>query len=162
MQTIAEINLCNEQNLTDLYRRYVGDYPKFFKMDGLSKLGFVATEMLLKENQLKLEENCCIIFGGKQGCISNDKNFQTTIDKNNYFPSPSLFVYTLPNIVTGELAIRNKVYGETMFYFLENEEQLLKLTELTISKNHCKQALCGFVDYISENNYKAHLILFEN
>ena len=67
MQTIAEINLCNEQNLTDLYRRYVGDYPKFFKMDGLSKLGFVATEMLLKENQLKLEENCCIIFGVKHG-----------------------------------------------------------------------------------------------
>ncbi len=162
MQTIAEVNINQADNLTDLYRRYCGDYPKFFKMDGLSKLGFVATEKLLKENNLTLDENCCIVFGGKQGCISNDKDFQATINNTDYFPSPSLFVYTLPNIVTGELAIRHKVFGETMFYLLDNEEQLLKLAELTVCQTNCKQALCGFIDYIGKNEYNAHLFLIEN
>ena len=32
--------------LTELYRTHVGDYPKFYKMDGLSKLGFLAAELL--------------------------------------------------------------------------------------------------------------------
>jgi hypothetical protein len=27
-----------------------------------------------------------------------------------------VFVYTLPNIVTGEIAIRNKIHGETAFF----------------------------------------------
>ena len=30
--------------LTELYRTHIGDYTKFFKMDILSKLGFVASE----------------------------------------------------------------------------------------------------------------------
>ena len=33
--------------LTELYRAHIGDYPKFFKMDTLCKLGFVASELLL-------------------------------------------------------------------------------------------------------------------
>ena len=42
--------------------------------------------------------------------------FQETIQHaDSYYPSPALFVYTLPNIVTGEIAIRNKYYGETSF-----------------------------------------------
>ena len=34
--------------LTEVYRAKVNDYPKFFKMDELSKLGFLATELLLQ------------------------------------------------------------------------------------------------------------------
>ena len=33
--------------LVALYRRYAGGYPKFFKMDPLCRLGFVASELLL-------------------------------------------------------------------------------------------------------------------
>ena len=35
--------------LTELYRAHIGDWPKFFKMDTLSKAGFVASELLLKK-----------------------------------------------------------------------------------------------------------------
>ena len=42
--------------LTELYRAYIGDYPKFFKMDTLSKLGFVASELLLQaEGKVRFE-----------------------------------------------------------------------------------------------------------
>ena len=30
-----------------LYDEYVADYPKFYKMDPMAKLGFIASEMLL-------------------------------------------------------------------------------------------------------------------
>ena len=35
--------------LVEIYRQKVGNYPKFFKMDPLARLGFVATELLLGE-----------------------------------------------------------------------------------------------------------------
>ena len=42
------LNQGNAQ-LTELYRAHIGDWPKFYKMDTLSKAGFVATELLLKK-----------------------------------------------------------------------------------------------------------------
>ena len=52
--------------LTELYRAYVGDYPKFFKMDTLCKLGFVASEMLLKdegkERFVQREDRAIVLF----------------------------------------------------------------------------------------------------
>ena len=37
------------EKLVELYRTHVGNYPKFFKMDPLCRLGFVASEMLLNQ-----------------------------------------------------------------------------------------------------------------
>ena len=37
------------QLLSDIYHAEVKDWPKFFKMDGLSKLGFICSELLLRE-----------------------------------------------------------------------------------------------------------------
>ena len=38
---------------------------------------------------------------------------------SNYFPSPAVFVYTLPNIVIGEISIRHKITGEGTFFIRE-------------------------------------------
>ena len=105
--------------ITDSYRSLQIDYPKFFKMDNLSKLGFLASEMLLKddENRFVATENVAIIGFNCSSSLDIDTQYQATIQCNdNYFPSPSLFVYTLPNIVTGEIAIRNNFLGEISFY----------------------------------------------
>ena len=119
------LNQGNAQ-LTGLYRSQIGDWPKFFKMDTLSKAGFVASELLLKkvgERRLEGEEythNRAIVLFGSTASLCADRNYQETIqDRDNYYPSPALFVYTLPNIVTGEIAIRNHWRGETSFYVLE-------------------------------------------
>ena len=37
--------------LAELYRSHIADWPKFFKMDTLSKAGFVASELLFKESE---------------------------------------------------------------------------------------------------------------
>ena len=44
-------------SLTDIYKSQIGGYPKFYKMDPLARLGFVASELLLdKEHELTGKE----------------------------------------------------------------------------------------------------------
>ena len=111
------------EELVSLYRTHVGDYPKFFKMDPLSRLGLVASEMLLKTlpgyGTQSVAQYGVLLFN-RSASLADDLAYQTTIeDADNRFPSPSLFVYTLPNIVTGEIAIRNHFLTETNFMVLE-------------------------------------------
>ena len=133
MKTIAEISITpngtilngdtiSTANIAGLYREFVGDYPKFFKMDSLCKLGFIGAELLLKDISAEEKENAAIILFNRNGSLITDRNYQKTITDDNYFPSPALFVYTLANIVTGEIAIRNKIYGESSFYVLNNPD----------------------------------------
>ena len=67
--------------LTALYRKYVGDYPKFYKMDILSKLGFIATELLLKKEASKesFDESRAILLFGKTASSWADRCFEETI-----------------------------------------------------------------------------------
>ena len=90
------------------------DYPKFFKMDNLSKLAFITSEIILREVCKTDQENdIAIVFANKSSSLDTDVKYQNSIqDKENYFPSPSVFVYTLPNIVIGEIAIKYKITGE--------------------------------------------------
>ena len=112
---------CNPFVMKDFFNacyQHAGiDYRKFYKMDDLSKLGFLASEILLAgSNREQAKPDMGILFFNRSSSLRADINFQKTIrDKDNCFPSPADFVYTLPNIVTGEIAIRNKIYGETVF-----------------------------------------------
>ena len=152
--------------LFDLYQKYAKGYSKFFKMDMLSQLGFVGAEILLQHHPLIAEqhENCALIFGNSYSSIKNDMDYLKTITSaDNYYPSPSLFVYTLPNIVTGEIAIRHKFYGETCFYILENKEQLFELANTQIHLTNLSAALIGWVECENENNYYANIkLLWKN
>lgn len=110
--------------LNDIYRNNNIQYLKFFKMDNLSKAGFLALELMFKEQNMPVEQkkyNCSVVGFNKSSSLESDKNYQKTIENiDNYFPSPALFVYTLANIVTGEIAIRHSILGETSFYISEN------------------------------------------
>ncbi|MDR2130197.1 MAG: hypothetical protein LBP56_03365 [Odoribacteraceae bacterium] len=111
-----------EPFLTALYRALQIEYPKFYKMDTLSKLGFLAAEFIFArdEHRFARGEEVAVICLNRSSSLETDTRYQATIrPASAYFPSPSLFVYTLPNIVTAEIAIRNKLYGETAFYLLE-------------------------------------------
>lgn len=172
MKTVSELTITpngavlngetvSTANIAGLYREFVGDYPKFFKMDSLCKLGFIGAELLLKDISAEEKENAAIILFNRNGSLITDRNYQNTITDDNYYPSPSLFVYTLANIVTGEIAIRNKIYGESSFYVLSNQDQdimsdIVKNVYLTSSPTFI---LTGWVDYEDEHNYEAKLRL---
>ena len=160
MRTIAHIELTPETgNLTDLYRQIVGEYPKFFKMDLLSRVGLVASEMLLQQESAQRfvpRDDRAVVLAGRYGCIHNDRAYEATIQPENYFPSPSLFVYTLPNAVTAEIAIRNKYLGETMYYALSDEKQLEPLIEATLNER-TSSVLGGWIEVIDNAHYIAKL-----
>ena len=153
--------------LTELYREKINDYPKFFKMDELCKLGFVATELLLQDigNRHEGTADHAIVLFNRTGSLCNDRNYQKTInDMENFFPSPSLFVYTLPNIVTGEIAIRNHYYGETSFYVLDQDDPALirAMAEDVIMQGRAKNVICGWLDCEDKDHYLARLEVVES
>ena len=146
------VSQTGEKMLVELYRRYAGDYPKFFKMDTLSRLGFIAAELLLKDEQVE-----AVILANRSASIKNDTDYLATITDDNYYPSPALFVYTLPNIVTGEIAIRHHIQGETSFYILDKPEELNPLLE-TIQTS----ALAGWCECSEPNTFYAKLQIIWN
>ena len=158
--------------LTSLYKQMIGNYPKFYKMDGLSRLGFVASEILLnaekgdmdverrEEEGERLLEERAIIFFNHSSSIASDRNYKESIkDKDNYFPSPSIFVYTLPNIVTGEIAIRNHFQGETSFFILpdKDERMMEEILQASCRDAQSKSFLTGWIDYEDERHFEAEL-----
>lgn len=149
------------ESLNDLYRKEVGDYPKFFKMDNLSKLGFLAAELIFKGFKDLENENTAIILFNKNASLITDRLYQKTICEQDYFPSPALFVYTLPNIVTGEIAIRHKIQGETSFYVLGEEDEAIMERIISNSMKFSKTEwiLTGWVEYENERDYYAKIKL---
>lgn len=146
--------------LTTLYKQMIGNYPKFYKMDGLSRLGFVASEILLNAEKGETDKERAIIFFNHSSSIASDRNYKESInDKNNYFPSPSIFVYTLPNIVTGEIAIRNHFHGETSFFILpdKDERMMEEILQASCRDAQSKSFLTGWIDYEDERHFEADL-----
>ena len=154
--------------LTALYKQIIGNYPKYYKMDGLCRLGFIASELLLKaerdEGSFTEDTNKtrAIVFFNRSSSIASDKKYLASIvEKDNYFPSPSVFVYTLPNIVTGEIAIRNGYHGETSFYILPHKNELLMqdIIETTFMDEQTTSVLTGWLDYEDSEHFEADLYI---
>ena len=157
--------------LTAIYKKYVGDYPKYYKMDWLSRLGFVASELLLMAEKAGGQEKpsgsssdrAVVLFNHSSSVDADGKYMETITDRDNYFPSPSIFVYTLPNIVTGEIAIRNQYHGETSFYILsqKNESQMDDILQASFVDSQTQSILTGWLNYDDEAHFEADLYIVE-
>ena len=154
-----------ESFLTQLYRKYKMDYPKFFKMDVLCKVGFIASEILLEteggERFVPRADRAVILFN-RHSSLNADRTFQRTIaDSEEFYPSPAVFVYTLPNIVTGEIAIRNKYHGESSFVLLPEKsgETMNQAIERAFLDSETTSVLTGWVEAVSETEYEADFLI---
>ena len=149
--------------LTALYRQYVGDYPKYYKMDPLSRLGFIASELLLQaegaERFVACDDRAVIFFNHSSSICADRQYLETIADPDNCFPSPSVFVYTLPNIVTGEIAIRNGYHGETSFHILPRRDERLmqQILQASCLDPMTQSILCGWLDYEDDAHFVADL-----
>ncbi len=161
VHTVNEVRITSETDLVAAFRALAQAYPKFFKMDTLCRLGFVATEQLLQGHTDCIDpEHTASILANHSASLANDTEYSATIsDPDNYYPSPALFVYTLPNIVTGELAIRHGLYGETAFYILDNETALQPIIDATLRDERIHSAIVGWVECTGKSDYEAHLSL---
>ena len=138
------------------YKKLNIDYSKFFKMDNLSKLAFLAADLLLKEEE---EKNMALVFSNRSSSLDTDRKHQESIkDSTQYYPSPSVFVYTLPNICLGEISIKHQLFSENSFFIFEQFSPTVLhayATELLQSKK-AEKALCGWVD-VDDGKYEAFL-----
>lgn len=153
--------------LTEIYKNEVGDYPKFFKMDSLARLAFIATELLLKaegrERFVDCDDRAVVLFN-RTSSITADRDYVASIDGDEgFYPSPSVFVYTLPNLSVGEIAMRNNYHGETSFYILpERDEKLIKIVQqASMLDPSTKSMITGWIDYPNDDHFVAELYILE-
>lgn len=147
-----------------IYREQELVYPKFYKMDALSQAGFLATELIKRTRPTIVtnyqDDQIALIFANSSSSADTDRRFIRSYEESGS-PSPSLFVYTLPNIVLGEIAILNKWYGENMFAVLPKfvPDFFINYSQLLFAAGS-KAALCGWLE-ILEGRVEAFLFLVE-
>ncbi|HEY4935348.1 MAG TPA: hypothetical protein VII44_02145 [Puia sp.] len=148
--------------LDKTYTHFEIAYPKFHKMDNLCKLGFLAAEILLKKRNHEKkygESETGLVLSNAHASLDVDLKYAKTIHSG---ASPALFVYTLPNIVIGEISIRHHFKGENAFFVFKHfdgkfmTEYVNGLFENELIRN----CICGWVDYLKED-YRALLFLVE-
>ncbi|WP_157740828.1 hypothetical protein [Mucilaginibacter xinganensis] len=148
--------------LLSVYQHFQFNYPKFYKMDNLSKLGWLTSEILLQngfEKENYQPEEIGVVLVNANSSLDNDlKYFETIKD----IASPSLFVYTLPNIVIGEICIRNHFKGEHAFFIQETFDAkfITQQVNYLLDEQILKVCICGWVDVL-EADYKSALFLVE-
>jgi hypothetical protein len=130
------------------------DYPRFYKMDNLSKLGFLGAELLLKDNPLKVykAEEVAVVLSNAHASLDTDVRYA---ESAKGIGSPALFVYTLANIVAGEICIRHKIKGENAFFVSPNfdAELISCYVEMVLSsENGTKACIAGWVDVLGEHH----------
>jgi hypothetical protein len=135
-------------------------------MDNLSKLGFLSAEILLQGTDILkkyLGEEIAIILENASSSLESDEKHQESIrDRNKYFPSPSVFVYTLPNIMASEIAIRHKVKGEnTVFIFEQFEPEFIDHYVSDLFRNQrVNCCLSGWIECYGDH-YQSFLFIIE-
>lgn len=134
----------SKEFLSGLYQSWNLNYPKFFKMDLLSKGSILAAEKIFTAHPA--DEHTALVFANAASSLDTDRQFQTTIRPGEFFPSPSVFVYTLPNIGMGEICIRHHIYGEQAFFISPsmNAERLCRYTEILLESGST-QVLGGWM-----------------
>lgn len=144
-----------------LYRYLDISYPKFHKMDNLSKLGLLASDILLKNNKLSDEfapEKTGVILSNKSSSMDTDLKYYSMVQSG--VASPAVFVYSLPNIVIGEICIRNGIKGENTFFITDSYDipsQVNYINQL-FEKGILDACICGWMELIGED-YEAFLYL---
>ena len=144
------------------YKHLESRYPKFYKMDNLSKLGFLCAEQTLKNINLSKykPENIAINIINKNSSIDTDIRYNNLIAKGA--SSPAIFVYSLPNIMAGEICIRHNIKGDNLLFVSDKYDINLQYN-YSISlfeMNVCEALICGWIDYV-EGNYEAFLMFIE-
>lgn len=106
---------------------------KFYKMDDLCKLGYLTTEYLL-DGYTYTSSELAIVLANRSSSLDTDSKHQEILNRESECGvSPAVFVYTLPNVVLGEICIHHRIQGENTFFinrdvadvFLDGYAQIL-------------------------------------
>lgn len=148
--------------IRDTYKKLGGNNMKFYKMDDLCKLGYVAAEYLLKDKTFAPLE-MGMLLANATSSLHTDIRHQQLIDQDgDRAASPAVFVYTLPNVVSGEICIRHKIQGENTFFITKayQPEKLERYARIVMQKGKLNYCIIGWCELL-KNTYKAVFKLIE-
>ncbi len=149
----------------EVYYAMAPSYSKFFKMDELCKLAFLSTELLLKDQEISRNSDgsdIALVLANKDSSVASDKKHVAAIrDKETFFPSPAVFVYTLPNIMLGEICIRHQITGENTCFIMDDFDSKLVYDYVVrlFQKEFYSHCITGWVNYANDENYLSKLFL---
>jgi hypothetical protein len=148
--------------LKNSYKNQKINYPKFFKMDNLSKLAILASELVLSNiDANEYGNNIALVFSNNASSLDTDRKHQKTINEiDNFYPSPAIFVYTLPNIGIGEVSIKHQLKSENAFFIFDefNASFHHNYESILIQSKKSSAVLAGWVN-VDNENYNAFLYL---
>lgn len=123
---------------------------KFFKMDSLCKLGYLAAGELLDGIEFEPEETAVVLSDSSSSMDSDLRHLETLSCCGEAAASPSVFVYTLPNVVAGEICIRHKIKGENTFFISREYEpdKLREYASMVLSRNGVRYCIVGWCEYL--------------
>lgn len=133
---------------------------KFFKMDNLCKLGYVGAEFLLDGVGLR-PGRTAIVLANRSASLDSDCRHRDVIAQSDS-ASPAVFVYTLPNVVMGEICIRHKITGENSFFIVHeyDENRILQYARTMFAQGFHDKAIVGFCELLGED-YRLRISLLE-
>lgn len=141
-------------------------YPKFFKMDALCKIAWAGAELLLQGTgftETYGPERKGIILQNASSSLDTDvKHAESIAAADAYFPSPAVFVYTLPNIAAGEICIRQQIKGSSAFFIFEafEAEFLQQQVQTYLDSERVDACIVGITEWFG-NRYEVCLFLAE-
>lgn len=137
---------------------------KFYKMDNLCKLGYIASIKLLEGFSFDCESSeIAVVLSNKNSSLDSDLRHQNSIETVPLDEvSPAIFVYTLPNIVAGEIAIKHKIQGETIFFIAENyDEQFMCNYAEGLFRKGIKYVIYGWCELLG-SDFSVDLTMIKN
>lgn len=151
LRTGSSFSVNRSPDAAGLYHTLGCSYPKFFKMDSLCKWAWLGAEALLKDAEGGWlydgldKRNIALALATRDGCLEVDHRFSDSIQ---HIASPALFVYTLPNIMLGEICIRHGFTGEQLCVAQEtfNVEELLFWVQDACRHRGASYCLFGWVN----------------
>lgn len=158
--TLASVEL--KQDTTQNYKGHIRQVYKalnranlkFYKMDDLSKLGYVLSEQLMQQITLPIDKSrVALLLCNESSSLVSDAKHQLLIDQKEVV-SPAIFVYTLPNIVSGEICIRHKIKGENTFLIgKESMNSIAAYAQLLIERGTVDMVIYGLCEYSQAHYY---------
>lgn len=147
--------------VTEIFKKYLADGSRFFKMDLYSRLAYVGTTLLAKDalEDAGSEDRALVIFTQNGSVLADRKHLSTFSNPDEFFPSPAVFINTLPNVVLGEIAVKNSIKGETTLVLLPDRDEtaMQRIIEATVAATRPSVLICGWVDCDADDSFIADL-----
>ncbi len=138
------------------YKALAMSYPKFHKMDELCKLAMLTADVLLRDESFagkELAHTGLLLYNRHSSIDADMRHVQSISNRDNPMPSPAVFVYTLPNIMLGEICIRYRITGEHLCLISDVFDAAAAIDQCSmLFDSGMNQVLLGWIDHYRGNS----------